>query len=360
MPPTTKYIRPWYVEIDRQLKLSQRHSSNCAHQISLKYLKDFFKEFKEEKKFLFHVFNLGHNHPAQASSIDVDMVEFMRHLNKTGALSNTAVVLFGDHGDRTADFRRTMQGKLEERLPFVSITLPSWFRKKFPAEFANLNRNSEILTAHYDLHATNKHLLTFPYLPEEKHEFGRSLFSDILSLNRKCHQAGVEDTWCPCINYETVDSQSANVTSIAKQVVEHFNDYVKMNPVVKENCMQLQLKEILRARRVTTSEHVEHFVETKKNKECDECGMHFNKTAAFKKSKYELQIEVSPSGGQYEFLVDVHFGNNTIDTGPDFLTQVSRINIYGNQPKCISREFPYHRPYCYCKDYHKNRKNKNA
>lgn len=303
--------------------------------------------------------------------MDLDLLSFMRHLNSTGALDETAVVIFGDHGDRTAEFRKTMQGKLEERLPFISITLPPWFRQRFSYQFNNLRQNSEILTSHYDLYATAKHMLTFPELSPESHQYGKSLFTDIASLDRTCGDAGVAETWCPCINYRMVSKDDTEVVKMAEQVVEKFNVYLKEVSSVEERCEKLQLKEILRVRQVTTSEQVEHFVETVKIDEtCDDCGIHLNKTVGYKHKKYELLIEVKPSGGQYELLVDYDHVNGTISdpgvglksktsgTGAEagtgtgveeFMQRVSRINKYGDQPKCVAREYPYYRAFCFCK-----------
>ena len=363
--PTTKYLRPWYIEIDQIIRRSKQISTDCAHKLTFQYLKDVFYEYRKERKFIFHASNLGHNNPAQATSMDKDLISFMGHLNSTSDLDETAVIIFGDHGDRTAAFRKTMQGKLEERLPFVSITLPPWFRHKFTKEFNNLKRNAEILTSHYDLYATAKHILTLPnVLPgTPQHRYGKSLFTDISSFNRKCKDAGVAEMWCPCVNYRTVDKKNPDAIKMAHQVVAKINEYLKENPVVAKRCEQLQLKEILRVREVTTSEQVEHFVETVKNEDCDDCGIRLNRTIGYTHKKYELLIEVRPSDGQYELLVDYNHINGTIsEVGVDqetrkhagsgveeFMQKVSRINKYGDQPKCVARQYPYHRAFCFCK-----------
>lgn len=300
--------------------------------------------------------------------MDLDLLSFMRHLNSTGDLDETAVVIFGDHGDRTAEFRKTMQGKLEERLPFISITLPPWFRQKFTKQFNNLRLNSEVLTSHYDLYATAKHMLTFPDLPRSVHKYGKSLFTDITLLDRKCEDAGVAETWCPCVNYRMVNKDDTKVVKMAQQVVEKFNAYLKEIPFVEERCEKLHLKKILRVRQVTTSEQVEHFVETVQTEDtCDGCGIHLNMTVGYTHKKYELLIEVQPSGGQYELLVDYNHINGTIsDPGAglssrtpggatggkgieEFMQKVSRINKYGDQSKCVARQYPYYRAFCFCK-----------
>ncbi|XP_066923745.1 uncharacterized protein [Clytia hemisphaerica] len=350
--PSNKYLRPWYIEIDTQIRWSKKFSTDCSHKLAFQYLKDLYYEYQQEKKFIFHASNLGHNEPALATSMDNDLKQLLKYMNKTGALDNTVLVIFGDHGDRTAAFRKTMQGKLEERLPFVSITVPSRMRNKFPMEFKNLVKNSEILTSHYDLYATNLHLANFPELPLKQHRYGKSLFTDITALQRECADAGVEETWCPCVSYEMVDKNNDIVLQMAYQVVEKFNQYLRENPTVSQKCEQLVLDEVLRVRKVTTSKQVEYFVTTE-NSECDGCGIQLNQTASFVNQKFELLIQVKPSDGQFEMLVDYNSMTNRIEVGEDFVQRVSRINRYGDQPKCVQRQYPYHRAFCFCKDNQK-------
>ena len=54
---------------------------------------------------------------------------------------NTILIIFGDHGQRAGPFRSSMQGKLEERLPFYSITTPQSFRRKHKELLENLKHN---------------------------------------------------------------------------------------------------------------------------------------------------------------------------------------------------------------------------
>ena len=222
-------------------------------------------------------------------------------------------------------------------------------------EFKNLVKNSEILTSHYDLYATNRHLMNFPELPLKQHRYGKSLFTDITALQRECADAGVEETWCPCISYEMVDKNNDIVLQMAHQVVRKFNQYLTENPTVSQKCEQLVLDEVLRVRKVTTSKQLEYFVETENNFECEQCGVQlkYNQTASFVNKKFELLIQVKPSGGQFEMLVDYNFKTNRIDVGDDFVQRVSRINRYGDQPKCIQRQYPYHRAFCFCKQNQK-------
>ena len=53
----------------------------------------------------------------------------------------------------------TVQGKLEERLPMMSLTFPDAFKREHADLFENLVKNSDRLTTPFDLHETFLHLL---------------------------------------------------------------------------------------------------------------------------------------------------------------------------------------------------------
>lgn len=112
------------------------------------------------------------------------------------------------------------QGRMEERLPFVLISFPEWFRQSFPSAMENLYINSENrLTSPYDLHEMLLDLLEpgtrlenetikkrSVYALEEiesSDEYvhnitrGISLFLPI-TTNRTCEQAGIDLHWCTC------------------------------------------------------------------------------------------------------------------------------------------------------------------
>ena len=52
------------------------------------------------------------------------------------------MIVFGDHGARYSQVRGTIQGKMEERLPMMSLAFPEWFRKKYPKLIKNLETNA--------------------------------------------------------------------------------------------------------------------------------------------------------------------------------------------------------------------------
>ena len=55
--------------------------------------------------------------------------------------------------------RNTFQGKLEERMPLLSLLFPESFQRKYPQAYSNIKRNAARLTTALDIHATLKDIL---------------------------------------------------------------------------------------------------------------------------------------------------------------------------------------------------------
>ena len=54
---------------------------------------------------------------------------------------------------------RSVQGKLEERLPLMTFTFPEWFKDKHARLYRNLEKNKDRLTTPFDIYETLRDLL---------------------------------------------------------------------------------------------------------------------------------------------------------------------------------------------------------
>lgn len=117
--------------------------------------------YKTKPKFAFGFHGeLSHDSYNLVGVADDDLLEMLKELNESGALNNTILILMADHGHRFAEIRNTIQGKLEERLPFFSFVLPPDFEEKHKTEFNNFKQNTEILTTPFDIYSTLMHILS--------------------------------------------------------------------------------------------------------------------------------------------------------------------------------------------------------
>ena len=110
------------------------------------------------------------------------------------------VIVGGDHGNRFSWSRTTLGGRYEERMPFMSISLPKSVRETFPDWQLNLNNNRGKLLSHFDIHATMSRYLS----PERDQSNTTSTRSPVSLLefsvaeNRTCREAGVPEYYCVC------------------------------------------------------------------------------------------------------------------------------------------------------------------
>ena len=74
----------------------------------------------------------------------------------------------------------------------------------------------------------------------------------------------------------------------------------------------------------------------------------FSKDASLDSFHYQITLETSPSGALYEATVQVNKQLGTYNVQRD---DISRINVYGNQPFCVRDSFPALMKFCYCKGY---------
>ncbi|XP_002167790.3 uncharacterized protein LOC100199035 isoform X1 [Hydra vulgaris] len=332
--PTSWYIRPFW--------LAKKPSHKCDVEYNNIMLKTFTETFEDLPKVSLIINSaIAHNDFNGLQVIDDDILEIINYFKSPVRINHTILVIFGDHGARIGPFRTTLQGKLEQRMPFFSITLPPDFNVKYPKMFIALKKNSNVLTNHFDIYASLHHILSYPDLPKKKF-IGQSLFTKIDPAVRTCNNSGVEDHWCPCLNYKNVPITDKIVLMVAHETVRYINSLINKNKDSAKLCSNLTLGNILLAGLKTPKNDVIQYVKTSKNQECDSCGIVYD-TAVKSKKFYEVVFVVLPSSGTFEANAEV-LPDKKIIVDPN----ISRINLYGNQPHCIINEFPYLRPYCYC------------
>lgn len=327
--PTFKYLRTWWRETNDLRKIKYLRSNSCPIEFSFDYVKKFYKEYSEELSLVFAFTSaLSHNEPERIQMYDDGFMRLFKDLNTTKQLEKTVVVFFGDHGMREGAFRSTTQGKLEERLPLMTVTLPPSFIKKYPSEVNNLRKNSKVLTTPYDMHVTLKHLLSLSKgVAPPQHKFGSTLFSDVCSMNRECGEAGVTPFWCVCSRFKDLKitdnhDNNPNLQVIAEEMVNAINQIIYNNSLAKNQCQELRFQNIIRAGKLINEKQEMAGFET-----------------------YELVFQTKPCGGIFETTGEYNKKTKTTKINKN----ISRINRYGDQPKCIQQQFPYLRRYCCCK-----------
>lgn len=319
-PPADHYGRPFWM-----CKSGLCFNSQPQVTVHLNYLKSFMKAYPGRRKFgVVHLSDLCHRQLTLLSIADKEILKYLMNLKEENLLNETMFIMMGDHGARFGEIREKMQGKLEERLPMMSVTLPLWFKKQYPEMFRNFYKNSETICSHLDFHATFLHLASFPDKPPSWNQSHGSTLFKLLPKDRTCAQAGIPEAFCPCLVWQSFSVAHKHVQTGVKAAVDHINKKLSSDSDGKQLCKKLNLSKILRAEQRMPSREVQGL---DKELEC----------------YYWVKFETYPGGGRYEARFKVNYVEEYY-----IYDSFSRINSYGDQPKCIALRKPHLRKFCIC------------
>ncbi|XP_021356975.1 uncharacterized protein LOC110452651 [Mizuhopecten yessoensis] len=327
----TKQKRLWYNE-------GKCVGTKLETQIMLDYVKDFMLMYKNRPHFAFaFITGLTHNVLEHTAVADLPYRTLLADLQESGALNKTAVIFYSDHGIRFGKIRETYVGKLEERLPFMYVILPKWFLEKYPNITKNLKINSNRLTTPFDIYETLRNILNFTgetrTVPAEQR--GVSLFDEVPFL-RSCQTAGILPHWCTCPIHQTMSTSHPQVQNIAVNIVLSIN---KQLDGYSSMCAYLNLDIVLNATKLIPSDKVLRF-EQSKNDVINRHVKYGERAKAY--VDFQLTLRARPGGGLFE--ATVRFDERRDEY--QMLSDVSRINLYGDQSKCIEKHKL--KKYCYC------------
>ena len=99
---------------------------------------------------------MTHDSLNAAHYMDVPFSQFFSKIFNQDLMNDTLLIFFSDHGLRSGEFRKTISGEIEDRLPFIYIYLPQNTNKTY---VENLKQNQYRLTTSYDIHATLTHFI---------------------------------------------------------------------------------------------------------------------------------------------------------------------------------------------------------
>lgn len=295
------------------------------YKVLLDYIENLASTLKPFRWFgFFWEVSMSHDYLNYPMLMDDNFESFLKNMDLKGHLNDSILILLSDHGLRWGDIRYTKQGRLEERLPLVHILLPNSFREEYNLAYKNIKNNAHRLTTPFDVHATLSDLLNMEDIKNEQIALRShtsyasnkniSLFVPIPG-NRTCQTAGIADHWCTCTKTSKISVKSEEAQLAAAHLVRNLNlqlrDY--------QQCAKLKLVQILEATEMISG--------TPRN---EEIGW----------QEFMVVVRTSPGDGVFEATLR-RKTHEWILSGT-----VSRLNMYGNQSKCIHQ---YQlKLYCYC------------
>lgn len=124
-------------------------------------------------------------------------------------------------------------------------------------------------------------------------------------------------------------------------LVKTINDYTKN---YRHLCEKLSISQIHWVTKMSPNQNLLKF-----HKNADIDGFVADLTANMKidYEMYQIKMMLTPGNSLFEASIRHDLTNDKLHVK---LSDVSRINMYGKQARCIENDLPQLRKYCYCKD----------
>ncbi|XP_076266402.1 uncharacterized protein LOC143200041 [Rhynchophorus ferrugineus] len=208
VPPTDYYFKPYMdslrflrTEIQDGMPFCAGPESQGDRMLNLAF--DFAKNMKGLPSFgVFWMNTFSHNVITTPKTMDDKVKQLFQRLKSVGVLDESVVILISDHGIRFGEILNTTRGYYEVRLPMNYISLPHWFKERYPDETRNFLDNTKVLTSTYDMYMTLQDLLVLSgtdYKVKSSRACPKckSIFAKIPN-ERSCSDAGISNKWCTC------------------------------------------------------------------------------------------------------------------------------------------------------------------
>ncbi|KAJ8299470.1 hypothetical protein KUTeg_023530 [Tegillarca granosa] len=361
--PVDHYMRPYFLgmrllqPIPYYLSLSltylesktlrfSKYSNLCygnrpTHRIVSDYHRQFIKAYKNKLTFSFSfISQLAHDFVNFFELADEDIFEFFKSLKEGGYLENSFIFFFGDHGHRYDRIRNTVIGRIEDRMPLMSVVIPEKIKQRYPNIHFTLLNNSKKLISNFDIHETLKDILDSNFKEEKFSQTKRnghlSLLKDI-PADRTCTEASIAEEYCACYSAKKVNTNNSLISTIASFVLKSINDKLKEE---RTKCAKLRLSVILTAEKIVSSSQ-RHFGRESEEDKYNFLNF-FMKPDMDNKQRYRVTFRASPGGGIFETTVLYNEDNKLINIAGN----IFRTNRYGNQSHCIQNKEL--KPFCLC------------
>lgn len=162
-----------------------------------------------------------------------------------------------------------------------------------------------------------------------------------ISKKRSCAAAYIEPHWCACIEWTNITIVSPIVNQLAEVFIETLNNYTESH---RDICERWKLSETEWALKMAPNENLLKFY---KNADAD--GFVPDLSAKMKVSSniYQIKVVLEPGNAIFEASITHYLSKNKMEVK---MSDISRVNMYGSQARCVETTYPNLRKYCYCKD----------
>jgi hypothetical protein len=340
--PVNHYMRPFYLAAMPIYGHFNRYclGSRTRHTVYIDWLKEGLESNKGRNFFTFGFFSeYSHSNNNPIVLADDDNVAFFEYLRNNKYLDKTFLIIMSDHGARFGSIRMTEQGKLEERMPYFGVYVPDIFKTTYPEKYANLLTNTKRLVIPSDIHETFLDIIGETSSSTGKSRKVYSLFSSIPE-DRTCKDAEIEPHWCACLKLEATSLSDHDIIISVQKIISHINDLLRNFMTL---CHQLSLSKIIKSFSFKTNDQILKFKRSldKDGRIPDLSDKLFNALV-----HYQITFETVPGNAIFEGTVLMNRKSGEIEASEK---DISRLNRYYDDAKCIEGSQPSLRPYCFCK-----------
>lgn len=128
---------------------------------------------------------------------------------------------------------------------------------------------------------------------------------------------------------------------IADVLVSTLNNYTESH---RHFCEVLSVLNIEWVMKMTPNENL---IKYNKNADLDGFVADLSAKMQLKSDLYQIKVILLPGNSIFEASVTYLIDEDKLNIK---MSDISRINMYGRQARCIEDEFPHLRKYCYCKE----------
>lgn len=142
------------------------------------------------------------------------------------------------------------------------------------------------------------------------------------------------------MEWQNVSLTDSIAQRLGNVLVETLNDYTYS---YRQLCVALFVSQILS---ITKLQPNENLIKFNKNADIDGFVADLSAKTAVKTNTYQIKALLLPGSSLFEASITHNIENDIFDLK---ISDISRINKYGSQARCIENEYPHLRKFCYCK-----------
>lgn len=338
--PTDHYLRPLFLEQREMSEKCRQTTHDCvatvpihAQMINLTHQFSYIRDKRFSFTIISNIFSENHDLVA----VDNEISYMLNTLQAGGLLVNTLLIVMSDRGSMFSDLTMTHQDAVGERLPFMSIVLPDTLKKARPDAEKFLRTNANVLTTPFDIHSTVldvvglKRLINHYKVAESELPRGMSLVQPI-PATRSCVEADVLPHWCACFEWTQVPWSDPAFAQTIRTVADFVHDRVSED--VK--CAKRTVASIEWVMRYNFQKQIIQQSYTENG---------FDNFANTSIEFYQVRFIMRPGRAIFEGTVTLLKKLHAYVTTE---REVSRIDSYSDEAKCVSASRPDLSKYCYC------------